>query len=218
MRALGVELDRVELYHDDLVANDVVPRLEGRGDLDGPALLEQEALVPPVVGGHVVAGQQARLGDLEPRQRGRVHGGAVAAALGHVREHGPVRVRPAVGDLVGVVALVPVRDELGAGADGGVVHVGNRLADAARDVGRHGVVDWVQGPDSLVEALLALLVLVVFVSVPWVLELAISHHRAETDPMTCFPSYSYQRTPPWASVPTAQESATRVLESIMLKA
>lgn len=162
------------------MADDAVPGLEGRGDPDGPALLEQEALVPAVVGGHVVAGQQARLGDLEPQQRGRVHGGAVAAALGHIREHGPVRVWPAVGDLVRVVALIPMRVELGAGADGGVVHVGNRLADATRNVGRQGVIDWLLGLDrhALIEALLAVLVLVVFVSAPWVLERAISRHRA----------------------------------------
>jgi len=92
---------------DNFVAQDVVARGEGLGDVDGPLVAVGDQLVgAPGVGGGV---DDARRGELEEGQALLVGGGAVALALGQVVDDGAV---------VGLGPGVPLEGHGAAGSDG----------------------------------------------------------------------------------------------------
>jgi hypothetical protein len=78
---------------EELVADHVLAGRKCRGDLRGVAKGVHYLAGTPLAR-RPVAGDEARLGDLEPVQARRVDGGARAAACGHVDHHRALRMRP----------------------------------------------------------------------------------------------------------------------------
>lgn len=97
LRAFRIVLGRIQLNHDNLVADQVVARLQVLGHLDGPSVVGQTALLPSKGRPNVFARLQAGLEDLEPH---RLVAGLElvtgSVARGHVRLQRAKAMNPGV--------------------------------------------------------------------------------------------------------------------------